>query len=253
MNKVKLCALLLALLVSVSCTQMKTAVNIISDKPYEQPKMPIADVPQNNQNAVADEHLGDAKAIVVSVTVGRTLYLADLEYPREVLGEVIAKRLRENPSEKQLIYLNSDRFTEYGEIVQALDIIRKSKIENIGLRVAPKSDNAKQFHILKVKISPEPTEDDTTDYTKNQILNLDKEGKINFVGYDKNLTIKIEKPEIKPEELAAKITERLKNKPDKTLYIKAARSNRYSDVVRLVDAAAGAGASVILQIDDLYE
>jgi biopolymer transport protein ExbD len=251
MNKVKFCALFLALLVSVSCSQMKTAVNIINDKPFEQPKMPITDVPRTNENAVPDAHLGDEKAIVVSVLTGDRFYVADSEFPLEELRYSIDRRLSENPSEKQLIYLSADSLVDYGQVVKALDIIRRTGAENIGLRVMQK-EGTKEYHILKVKLMPEPKESDTTDYTKNQILQIDKEGKIYFAAYDKNYEIKNEKPEIKPEELTAKITERFKDKPDKTLYIKALRSTNYMNVVRLVNAAAGARANVFLQIDDLY-
>lgn len=41
---------------------------------------------------------------------------------------------------------------------------------------------------------------------------------------------------------------------EKTVVVKATRSNKYGDVVRLIDAIKGAGANaIVLQIDDLSD
>jgi biopolymer transport protein ExbD len=255
MHKLKFFALFLIVASAISCTQMKTAVNIINDKPYERPKMPIADIPRDIKNATADAHLGEEKAIVVSVLPGKNLYIGEFEYPRDVLGDVIEKRLKENPSERQLIYINSDLRTEYGEIVNVLDSIRKTDVENIGLRVAPKSENERQFYILKVKIPAEPKMEDEpvkpNPYTL--IINVTKDGKTT-----------LNKQGMQVEEIARKLPEIFKDRESKGVFregtndvfkeitIKASRSASYRDIIMLVDAATGAGAfPVYLQIDDL--
>lgn len=194
----------------------------------------------------------------------RDLYVGDEQYPREVVGEIIGKRLRENPSERQLIYLNADTSAEYGGIVEALDIIRRQDIENIGLMVEPASGADRKLQILKIKIPAEPKETDSPDLLDRRlVINLQKDGKIKLGRFDK-FAFKPAAPEIKEAEVAGKLTQMLKeneekkvtikgaNEIDRTVFIKATRANRYAEVARLADAANGAGATeVYLMLDDL--
>lgn len=228
---------------------------------------PIADVPKNVQQAKPDAHFNDEKAIVVSMPYGEQYFVGNYDYPRDVLGEKLEKMLKENPSEKQLIYLNAGFSNDYGNIVRALDIIRKTGIENVGLMVEPGNAADKKLQVLKVKMTAEPKADDPEDlYDKKIVVNLEKDGKAKIGRIDK-YTFKPSAPDVAAADaIAARLAPLLKENEekkinlrgtteiDKTVFVKGRRSNRYADVVRFVDAALSAGAAgVYLQIDDLEE
>jgi biopolymer transport protein ExbD len=225
---------------------------------------PPANVPKNIRNAKPDAHFADEKAIVVSVLPHDNLYVGDDQYAPEIVREAIEKRLGKNPSEKQLIYLNTDFSDDYGNVVKVLDTIRRTGVENIGLMVEPASDADKKLQVLKVKLSAEPKEDDPADLLDRRlVINLQKDGKIKLGRYDK-YEFKASTPDIAETEVGAKLAPLLTeneekkynlrgtNEIDKTVFVKAPRAKRCVDVVRLVDAAVGAGASeVYLMLDDL--
>ena len=173
------------------------------------------------------------------------------------------------PAERQLIYLNASASLKYLRVVRIVDTLRKENIENLSLIVLPEVKTDAPFHILKVKLLPEPKEDESTNspdsWDKLTVLDLQKDGKISFAKYDEKQGFKPDKAEIKSEELEAKIKQLFKereekkvfrqgtNDIDKRIYIKATKSNEFTQVVRMIDAATGAGAEVYLVIDDLAE
>ncbi len=248
MNKLKFLFLCLSISLSISCTRIMPGGDTTGDK---NAKIPITNRPNEIKNSSPDAHAADAKAIIVSVLGGNTFYVGAETYEKALVSEYVKKMLDANPSERQLIYLNADGTAEYGSIVEALDNIRKNKVENIGLLVSA-AKNDTQSSILKVKIPAESEIDDTEKQKKYPFLQLDKDGKINFAKFDANKGLITDKPEVKLDEVGGKLSQMLKEKPDKTVRIKASRSTRYNEIVHLVDAAAGAGATTIyLELDDL--
>jgi biopolymer transport protein ExbD len=259
MKMIKFVALCLLTCFAASCSSLTPMQDA-----FKQPNYPFASVPKNIEHAAPDAHAFEEKALVVSVRYPNDLYVGAEQYPREVVGEVIEKRLRENSSERQLIYLNADANAEYGSIVQALEIIRRQDIENIGLMVEPAAGADKKLQVLKIKIPAEPKETDTPDLLDRRlVVNLQKDGKIQPGRFDK-YAFKPAAPDVKAEEISGKLTQMLKeneekkitlkgaNEIDKTVFIRARRSNRYAEVARLIDAATAAGASeVYLMLDDL--
>ncbi|HEX8249218.1 MAG TPA: biopolymer transporter ExbD [Pyrinomonadaceae bacterium] len=256
MKNIKLIVLCLFISFVVSCsTPMQDAM-----KRHH----PIAYVPKNIQNSKPDPHFMDEKAIVVTLLNGKQFFVGDEEYPKEVVREAIEKQFEKNPSEKQLIYLNIDLTADYGAVVQALDIIRRTNAESVGLIVEPATGADKKLQVLKVKYLPEPEEDDAPDLLdKRLVINLQKDGKIKLGRFD-NYAFKPSSPEVAEPEVGGKLAPMLKENEekkinlkgtseiDRAIFVKATRANRYGEVARLVDAATGAGAAEIYMVlDDL--
>ncbi|HEX8370570.1 MAG TPA: biopolymer transporter ExbD [Pyrinomonadaceae bacterium] len=258
MKNIKLIVLCLFVAFAASCSSITPMQDAFKRN------HPITNVPKSVQNSKPDAHFTDEKAIIVSLHYPDELYVGAETYPKEVVREIIERRLEKNPSEKQLIYFNSDANVEYGNVVQTLDIIRRTNAENIGLIVEPATGENKKLQVLKVKYSPEPQPEDTPDLLdKRLIINLQKDGKIKLGRFDEYV-FKPTTPEVAEAEIGEKLAPMLKeneekkinlkgtNETDKTVFIKASRANRYGEVARLVDAAIGAGASeVYLMLDDL--
>jgi biopolymer transport protein ExbD len=252
MNKLKFIFLVSILSLSIACSPIKTVVGKLAgtNKAPEQ-TVPPAALTMDVKNSTADPHVEDEKAIVITARYGGQYYFGEDQYPSEIMGEKLNSLLEKNPSERQLIYLNADSTNKYGDLVRVLDRVRTSKVENIGLIVASNGKAESGYHVLKVKILPEPKVDDLNWDSNAQILDLQKEGKINFVKVDKKDSSKQDKKEIKPEEIGSYLSKVMSESGDKTIRIKAAHSTRYDGLVHLVDAAVGAGATVYLQLDDL--
>ena len=263
MKNIKLIALcLLAFIAAAACSG--TSMTPFQDA-MKQPNHPSVYVPKNIQNAKPDAHFSDEKAIVVSVMSGDQYLVGNDQFELPDLRSQIEKLLEKNPSEKQLIYLNADVYTEYDDVVKVLDTIRYINPENIGLLVEPAASGAdKKMQVLKVKLSAEPQLEDPEDLLdKRLVINLQKDGKIKLGRFDK-YAFKPTTPEVAETEVGGRLAPMFKENEekkinlrgtseiDRTVFVKASRANGYSAVVRLIDAAFGAGASeVYLMLDDL--
>lgn len=257
MKNIKLIFVFLCLPALFSCSQIKTAVNMATSSNDLVQKFPAVDRPRDIQNSTPEPNIGDEKAVVVSVSSRDSYYVGMNQYPLETLNEVINKRFFDSPAQKGKIYLNASASTDFINVVRAFDAFRKSDVDEVGLMV----DSAKKdapFSILKIKLFPEPKPEPAAEEEamfKYPILRVQKNGAVSFAQYDKKtFELKNEKPEIKPDEDNAKIQQLVKDKNTATISIKAPRSAGYGRVIRLIDAAYGAGATTVyLIIDDMEE
>jgi biopolymer transport protein ExbD len=261
MKNITLTIILSVLLLNISCDNIKTAVNTVTNNNAAKSKYTYAPHPQEIKNAKSDAHTADETAIILT-SKGGNYYLGASPYTdsiRDIWVKDFKDLLGETPAERQLIYLNAEGDREFGDAVPIIHVIRKEKTENLGLIVSDTNiiRTVPPFHVLKVKTLPEPTDSpaEMEEWRKRTYLNMSKDGKLNFAKYDaKSYEFKLEKEEIKPEEIEAKVRQLLKEREaagatDKRIYVKAARMKQYKQVVKMVDAATG--AEVYLVIDDL--
>lgn len=263
MKKKYLAVIIGIFLLNVSCGTINNAVNSITNKSSAQAKSPSGDIPSNVKNAKPDAHAAEETSIILSVysddlsSVNGGVFFGKEQFRVEAVAEKVNQLLQKTPAEKQLIYLNAGNRVSNKTIALIFDILRKQNIENVALVVFPQVKTGAAFHILKVKTLPEPKDEvnptEMEEYSKRTFLTMNKDGKINFAKFDAKKGYQPDKEEIKPEELEAKINERFAGKTDKRIYLKAARSNNYTQVVQMIDASTGAGAEVYLVIDDLSE
>ncbi len=256
MNKIKLLGLISIAVLAISCSQIKTAVNGVTHESASKLDFPLANLPPNIQNSMPDTHIGDGKAIVVSVLPGKQFYVGAEAAADDLVQTKIIQALKTNPSERQLLYLNADSQTEFGDVVKMLSTIRKENIENIGLIVGANGKTDGRFSMLKVKIPAEPKDEDVPVRPNplTLVIAISKVGKIKLNNEDA----------VNDNEVKAKLTQIFKdreskgifragsNDVEKTVSVKGPRSANYLSIVKLVDAAIGAGAAPVnLQIDDL--
>lgn len=269
MKKINLLIILSALLLNISCDSIKTAVNTATNNNPVKSKFALTDNPRNVKNAKPDAHAAEETAIIVSLLYGDTIYIGAEQYPLDTVNYKIKELIEKTPTERQLIYLNASGSLKYLSVVRIVDTLRKENIENLSLIVLPEVKTDVPFQVLKVKLMPEPKDEDISNSPdaphKLTYLNMQKDDKISFAKYDEKYNFKLDKEEIKLEELEAKIKQLFKereekkifrqgtNEIDKRIYIKATKSNGFTQIVRMIDAATGAGAEVYLQIDDLEE
>jgi biopolymer transport protein ExbD len=255
MFKLKFIALFLIILFAASCGQLKTSFNNLTDNSPEKVKLPKTDLPKNIRHASVNTHFADEKAIIITILPSDEVYVGTDLYPPSAVRETVEKKLKENPSEQQLIYLNSSGDTQFSKIIRILNVIRHSGVENIGLRVAPANEKDKEFYILTVKIQPRPIMD--TPPVKPNPLTLILESVRG--GY-----MMLNKEGMEREEIVQKLTQIFKSRDENGLFregtnevykkvtVKVPDFAPYRDVVNLVDAATAAGASpIFLQIDDV--
>lgn len=171
-----------------------------------------------------------------------------------------------DPDERRMIYLNIHEYTKYDPIMSVLHKIRSQEVENVGFMVQPEADPGAPFYVLKVKLLPEPKispdEEGFKERMTMTLLNLNKEGKINFAKQEEDGSFTFEKDAMSAEEIEAKIRQLFKEREenkiyrtgtseiDKRIFIRPAKTAVYEQIVQMLDAATSAGADVYLEIDN---
>jgi biopolymer transport protein ExbD len=262
MRKKSILAMLLFVSTAISCSLLQTPFS--DSQNTVKSKSVIVAVPKNVLHSVPDKHAAEENAIIVSLVDKEKVYVGTESHTGHDFSYKLKDLLEKHPAEKQMIYLKADYSNQYGDVVSALDRIRSIGVENVGLIVEPSAKSDTVYNVLKAKIPAEPQPDDTSELWKTHLfLNLKNDKKLNFARYT-DVDFKHDKEEFNIEEIGQKLSvvfrEREQksvfrpgtNEIDKSIYIRAPHKATYAEVVRLADAAAGAGASpVYLQIDAL--
>lgn len=227
----------------------------------------VVALPRDLKHAESDSAVSKKSAVVVSVPLAEQFYIGAEQYPKEQLGETISRLLEGQPAASRMVYLAGSGQIDYGNVVQVLDSVRKEGVKTIGLLVErqPGKDAPSLF---KVQVLVEPSLDGPPlkPDPLTLILSIAAEGKVQInrepMG-DAMDTAKLTHAltqifEQRKEQRAFKPGRETRTdlpeaeRVEKTIIIKPQRSTPYGQVVRLIDAARGAGAGpIVLQIDDL--
>lgn len=222
-------------------------------------------LPQNMKSAEEDADIAKETSCIISVDADDGKLLIGKEQISEAqLTAKIDEKMKDKPPDKRIVYIESAVGVKYETIVKLLNSIRKADIDKTGL-VAFRGNyeklGAKPTRI-EVKLPAEENEDDLVNVKPNPltlVVSIDKSG---------NLLLNMEPAGgiNETEKLMNKLTEIFKereingvfregtNEIEKTVFIKASKSLKYGDVVKVIDAVKLAGAQPIgLQIDDLSE
>ena len=80
-----------------------------------------------------DGDIAKDTSVIIAIPDNSNFYIGKDVYPLDALGEVIRKRMEGKTPEKRIVYIKSGIEVEYGQVVKAIDTIRKQDIDKIGL------------------------------------------------------------------------------------------------------------------------
>jgi biopolymer transport protein ExbD/biopolymer transport protein TolR len=80
-----------------------------------------------------DGDIAKDTSVVVAIPDNSNFYIGKDQYPIDQLGDVIKRRMEGKAPEKRIVYIKSGIEVEYGQVVKAIDTIRRQDIDKIGL------------------------------------------------------------------------------------------------------------------------
>jgi biopolymer transport protein ExbD len=224
-----------------------------------------ANLPRNAKSAEEDADLAKESSCLISVDDDGGTFLIGKEKIFEAeLAAKIAARMQDKSPDKRIVYIESAVGVKYETIVKLLHSMRKADIDKAGL-VAFRGNYEKlgsKPSMLAVKLPLEPSLDElpiqkpnpltllvSIDKTGVLLLNREPTGNVNET---EKLTNKL--TEVFRDREAMGVFREGTNEVETTVLIKASRSLKYGDVVKIIDAVKLAGAQPVgLQIDDLSD
>jgi biopolymer transport protein ExbD/biopolymer transport protein TolR len=227
-------------------------------------------LPRSVNNAESEPAALQEPAVVISVLENDQFYVGRERIPKDELGYQISKLLKTRPESNRIVYIAGGNYVEFGAVLSAIEAVRKEGIKSVALLVDMQSKTGNAPSVLRVQIPPEPDpNEDLSNLRPNPLtlvasvspdlkLELNREP-AGTASDTSNLSQTLTRIFQQRRELHAykRGSETRTDLPEderveKTVTVKAWRSNKYGDVVRLVDVVKGAGANpIILQVDDL--
>ena len=224
------------------------------------------DLPSATKNSDVDARIDKEDSVVVSLPNNEGVYLGKTQYSKETFGLKLHELLQKQTDPEALVYIAAGASSDYASVIWVLDQIRRENRARVGLIVTRLPDNGPARFIVDIPAEPDPKE---LERRKLNPLTL-------VVALTLDLNLKLNQDPIgslaDTEVLAQKLTQifRLRTgqyafkrgldkrtdlpmseRIEKTLIINPDHSSKYGDVIKLIDAVKGAGASpIVLQIDD---
>jgi biopolymer transport protein ExbD len=227
------------------------------------------DLPSGTKNADRDMGVDRETSVVISLPNDNRIFIGKSQSPitKEDLRYRLQELLRDRGASDEMVYVAAARFNNYASIVEVLNEIRKQKASRAGLLAFRLGAEGPARFAVEIPKEPDPSD---YELVRPNPLTL-------VVSVTPDLKLKLNQEDYgsvsDPDPLSAKLAEifRLREeqfalKPgletrsdlplseriEKTLIIKAARSIKYGDVIKIIDAVKGGGAvPIVLQIDDL--
>jgi biopolymer transport protein ExbD len=266
MNKLKLGGLFVLLSLAVSCSSaVEKMGDTTSNRSGEKTSnRPIVNLPKDVKNARAQPEANDEKAVFVTVKPGAEFFVGGKSLkPEEIFPEVDKTRARMLSP----VFINADANATYGDLLKVFHPLR-GEVKSLWLLV--QSADGKPM-ALEAVLPDEPKPDEpvadknepppppgygTSDALKTKmIVTLGKDGKMKLINDEVTLeTLKTRLAAMLKDNETKKVYREGTQDVYKTVTIKAPRSARYAEVIKILDEATGAGADpVYLQIDDLID
>lgn len=218
----------------------------------------FVNLPVGMNNSYADVKLGKETSIVISVTSAGLVYLNKKVVPKDTWSQEIKHLAEGREAENQIVYVRGDVDVGYGDFNEVLKAIRAAGIDTVGLVVKNTASSSTQYQLeIRLPSKPDPESNVSTVATvpDPSLLVVD-------IGADGILKLNAEDMGTigDPGPLSAKLAEVLKTRAafssdmfpaQKTVFINSPKTMKYGDVVKIVNAVAGAGGKPIgLQVDD---
>jgi len=90
-------------------------------------------IPREMISPEQDPDIAKDTSVVISIPDNSNFYIGKEQFPLDVLGEQVRKRMENKPPDKRIVYIKAGVEVDYGRVVQAIDTIRKQDIDKIGL------------------------------------------------------------------------------------------------------------------------
>lgn len=236
---------------------------------YNKGRVPV-NLPRDLKSSEVDRNIEKATAAIVTVTADGRIYLGTDHEPieRRDLSAKIRPLLESQPEEYRIAYLAVDNAADYGQVVAACDEMRKIDLARVGLLVNRRGDDWPSRFVVELPPVPDRS-GDLSKLKPNPLmlvaainpdlkltLNTEPIGEVNDLDPFSQKLLQVFR--LREEQFALRpgyetrtdlpMSERV----EKTLNIKAAKSVKYGDVVKAIDAAKAAGAHpIVLQLDEM--
>jgi biopolymer transport protein ExbD len=180
------------------------------------------------------------------------------EITNEQLAGMLDAMIKNEPPDRREVYLNADDDIPHEKLVQVMDLIRKADIDRVGL-IAVNEDRAGKRNAggFEVKLSAVPSHQMAKPNPLTIVAQLRPDGRLLLNGDDE---AKISDTQKLEEHLQDIFRQREANgvfRPntdeiEKTVFLKASKSAKYIDVLKLLTALRRSGAQPIgMQLDEL--
>jgi biopolymer transport protein ExbD/biopolymer transport protein TolR len=100
--------------------------------PFLQQGVSVA-LPRDMKNPEEDKAIINEKSVVVAITADNKLYIGKKPIEKPELKAEIDKKMETKKPEERIVYIRSDVNTKYGTVVDTINTIRESGIDQIGL------------------------------------------------------------------------------------------------------------------------
>jgi len=213
------------------------------------PEGVVVALPREMKNAESDSAVLQETAVVVSVPDNEGFYVGSERFSKEAGDAEIFRLLNGQQARGKVVYIAASFAIDYLSVRQILDNVRRQGVNSVGLLVEQPGKDAPS--VFKIQIPAEPAVDEVLP------LKPDPLALLLSIGADDKVQLN-QKPMGDPMDtanLVQTLTQVLQQRQghQKAVVIKPRRSTPYGQVVRLIDAAKGAGANpILLQLDDLY-
>ena len=98
-------------------------------------------LPRDMRNPEEDPAIIKETSVVVAITADGDLYIGKKKIDRDQLKTEIDQKMAAKQEEERIVYIRSDINANYGQVVETINLIRDSGIDQIGL-VADKRKGA---------------------------------------------------------------------------------------------------------------
>jgi len=212
------------------------------------------------------------REVVLSVSADNKLYcevhspLAEIpgkitktEIAREQLAEMLNALVKNETPDRRIVHINADDDVPYQNVIQIMELVRKADIDRVGFIVVNENrTNKRNAGGFEVRLPAEPRR--TKSVKPNPLtlvaelrpdgrllLNSDDEGKISD---PQKLEKKLE--DVFHQREINGVFRENDNEIEKTVFLKATKSAKYIDILKVLSILKRAGAQPIgIQIDDL--
>ena len=100
--------------------------------PFLQQGVSVA-LPRDMKNPEEDKAIIKETSVVVAITADNRLYIGKKPIEKSELKAEIDKKMETKKPEERIVYIRSDVGTKYGTVVDTINPIRESGIDQIGL------------------------------------------------------------------------------------------------------------------------